>query len=80
MIFLIPGVLENELCKQESSGNMGLYGVYLDIYMKRNMLYFGTGVSLLCLYFDMNLSYVIILFIANYVLTINKWKFLTSSA
>jgi hypothetical protein len=45
-LLLIPGYVELFLIQFENCGNMGLYGVFLDIYVKRNCLYFSTGVLL----------------------------------
>ena len=38
-LMLMPGYVEIFLTQFENSGNMGLYGVFLDIYIKRNWLY-----------------------------------------
>jgi hypothetical protein len=48
---LCPGIVEYLLHKCESVGNMGLYGVYVDIYRKRNLVYFSPAFVGLGYYF-----------------------------
>lgn len=40
--YLIPFKLENRMEKSLCEGNMGLYGLFLSIYYRRNFLYFTT--------------------------------------
>lgn len=75
--FLIPFVVEHYLLKYQAEGNMGKYGVFLEIYIKRNVLYLGIIGSLVLIFVKMYLASFIflMLFIVNYALTINKWYF-----
>jgi hypothetical protein len=75
--FLIPFVVEDYLLKYQAEGNMGKYGVFLEIYIKRNVLYLGIIGSLVLIFIKMYLASFIflMLFIVNYALTINKWYF-----
>lgn len=77
MDYLIPFVVEHYLLKYEAEGNMGMYGVYLEIYIKRNIMYLGTFGSIILLFFKMYTASFIcfMLFIVNYLFTIKKWYF-----
>ena len=48
---LIPCNIEFLLNATQSSGNMGLNGVYLDLYYKRNLFYFSSLAILPCYFF-----------------------------
>ena len=76
--FLIPFVVEHYLLKYQAEGNLGRYGVFLEIYIKRNILYLGVVCSLILLFLKMYLASFIflVLFIVNYSITINKWYFI----
>jgi hypothetical protein len=45
--FLLPNFIEKLLTISNNHGNMALYGVFLDLYYKRNLFY----ISLLSLFF-----------------------------
>jgi len=73
---LCPGIVEYLLHKCESVGNMGLYGVYVDIYRKRNLVYFSPTFVGLGYYFGN--AYIgisaICMCIGLFVYTCNKWR------
>jgi len=76
LCLLCPGVVEYLLHKCESVGNMGLYGVYVDIYRKRNLVYFSPTFVGLGYYFGN--AYIgisaICMCIGLFVYTCNKWR------
>ena len=60
-ILIIPRNVETLL--QLTSGNMGLHGVYLEVYYKRNLLYISLLALLPCYLFGyMNYSVAFVLF------------------
>ena len=75
-LMLMPGYVEIFLTQFENSGNMGLYGVFLDIYIKRNWLYFSTGVLIVS--YPCNFVYYGFLFYLGselvFLHTFNKWS------
>jgi hypothetical protein len=75
-LLLIPGYVELFLIQFENCGNMGLYGVFLDIYVKRNCLYFSTGVLLVSYFY--NLAYYgLILYLCSvawFLHTFHSWS------
>lgn len=76
MLSIIPGNLEYLMESASAYSNMGLYGVYNDIYIKRNYLYSSPifwGVS----YYYGHQNYgiaIFILFLVSFVYTCNKWS------
>jgi hypothetical protein len=73
----IPGNIESILNIQNNNGNMAIYGVFLDIYLKRNLLY----LSLLLFIFFYFLNYflfglfIFLFSLCFYLYTCNKWKY-----
>ena len=76
LYFLMPGHLEYLLQSVNNRGNMGLYGVYNDIYIKRNVLYSSPIYIIVTHYYGYPLYgiFVFILVLASFVHTCNKWK------
>ena len=76
MLFFIPGNLEYLLHIFNGNGNMALYGVYMGILEKRNMVYFSFLIFLLCVYLKYYIFGFFILFISIYLFfdSIYKWK------
>ena len=66
----MPGYLERMLSKTSGMGNMGLNGIYLGLYYRRNFI----GASALLVL--MNINFIWILFFSIYLFFIyfNKWK------
>lgn len=76
LCLLCPGIVEYLLHNSESVGNMGMYGVYLDIYRKRNLVYFSPTFVGVGYYFDhmyIGISSVL-LCIGLFVYTCNEWR------
>jgi len=77
LFFIIPGILESYLHYYNITGNMGLHGVCLELFYKRNLFYFLLFTFLLCYIF--NFYYYILLFFVflSFVLfttSYYKWK------
>jgi hypothetical protein len=73
---LIPFNAENILQACNRIGNMGLYGVFLDIYNKRNMLYFSLTL-LFIEYINNYTIYCLLLVLLSFAAFINsciKWS------
>jgi hypothetical protein len=72
---LIPCNIEVYLYHSECIGNMGLYGVWLDIYIKRNLFY--LSLFILLLNYLLNYTYYGLFFciyaLYLYVKTCNQW-------
>lgn len=73
--FLIPGFLEQLIAQSINCGNMGIYGVLLDYYNKRNLLYFSLFILFLCYLENLMLYGWIFLLITFliYLYTCIKW-------
>jgi hypothetical protein len=65
IVYMKPNVVEDFLTMY--SGNLGMYGVYLGIYLRRNMIYFATLCIILELMFYNELIWY---FIMIYFMTI----------
>ena len=77
LLLVLPFNVEFLLHSANSQGNMGLYGVYLEIYRSRNILYFSLLVLLLCSCFSKYIYYGLLAFIVSlYVFfkSVNNWK------
>jgi len=74
LLSIIPGNLEYILYIYND--NMGMYGMYLEIKQKRNMLYLSFLIFLLSFYFKYYIFGLFILFISLYLFinSIYKWK------
>jgi len=76
IICLTPFTIEMMLRETSNNGNMGMHGVYLDIYNKRNWLYLSW--ALLCLSYPCNYTNCGLLFsgltLTLYTSTIYKWR------
>ena len=76
LYFLMPGHLEYLLESANNQGNMGIHGVYSDIYIKRNALY-CSPIYVIATHYCGYPLYGILVFIAilaSFVYTCNKWK------
>jgi hypothetical protein len=60
----IPSIIDNYLYMAFNSGNLLLYEVFLDLYVKRNLLYFSFGFLLLS-YLYYNIYCGIVLFVIS---------------
>ena len=73
---MIPSVVEQLLKITNNSGNMGLNGVFLELYYKRNLFYFSVF-SLVGFYF-LNCLYIGFIFVCIAFLlffqSYTKWK------
>jgi hypothetical protein len=74
-IFTIPGNIESFLNYSNNNGNMGLHGVYLDIYHKRNLYYFSLIIFAISYFFKYTFYGFLInlLFLYFFLSIINKW-------
>jgi len=76
LLLIIPTFLDNLLYQTNCSGNFGLHGVFLDIYIKRNLFY-GSLFLLFIGYLYNYILYAIILVILSlflFIKSINKWN------
>ena len=69
--YLLPNFIEKLLKECNNNGNMALYGVFLELYYKRNLFY----ISFLSLFFNIRIGLIFIfitfcLFLQSYM----KWK------
>jgi hypothetical protein len=76
LIFLVPGVLENCLQQTENVCNMGLYGVILDIYTSRNIVYLSLFPLLISYFYNYLLlgSGIFLFSLWFYIKKIFFWK------
>ena len=76
MLCIIPGNLDYLLHIFNGNGNMALYGLYMGILQKRNMVYLSFLIFLLCVYLKYYIFGFFILFISIYLFfdSIYKWK------
>lgn len=76
--FLFPGYVEYILNEYQNCGNMGLYGVYLDVYYKRNLFYSSFIISSFSFLFNFYLFGTFYFFISLYLFckTLHKWSWL----
>jgi len=74
-ILCIPGNIEKIMHICQANGNMGLYGLWWDIYNKRNFLYLSLGIFLLFYWWNYWYSgLVIILFgLLLFIKTLMNW-------
>jgi len=74
LLFILPGNLEYVL--HIFNGNMAIYGMYLGIMQKRNLLYLSFFLFLISFYFKYYIFGFFILFISLYLFinSIYKWK------
>ena len=74
--FLIPYILEFYLTKQQNEGNYALYGIFLEIYINRNLVWLCSGLSLLLTFFKYTGFGILILSISliKYFTTIRRWR------
>lgn len=76
-LFLIfPSIINSLLQTQLNEGNMGLYGVFLDLYRSRNIFYFCGVLTVMLVYYSyplIGLFFVLFGFI-NYGLALDRWK------
>jgi len=76
IICLTPFNIECCLTQTTRNGNMGMNGVYLDIYNKRNLFYFSLPV--LCLSYSYNNTIYGLLFsgftLALFTSSVYKWQ------
>ena len=49
-VLLIPGYIEYMLAEMENTGNMGLHGVYLELYLYRTLIYLTPIIFGICGY------------------------------
>ena len=76
--FITPFNIENLLTITSNQGNMGLNGLYLGIYIKRNLLYLSFLILLLSYLFAhkylLFLSFILFMFsLHSFVYYINVW-------
>uniref|UniRef100_A0A6C0HHB5 Uncharacterized protein n=1 Tax=viral metagenome TaxID=1070528 RepID=A0A6C0HHB5_9ZZZZ len=80
LMYMVPGNLEHLIEVSSSYGNMGLTGVYTDIYIKRNILYsspillvisYYYGYTILGLFICMSLF---LSFFVSFICTCYRWK------
>lgn len=75
LFFFLPNFIEQLLRISNSTGNMALYGIFLELYNKRNLFYVSLF-SLIFLYFyNIQLGVILVfvsfcLFLQSYI----KWK------
>ena len=67
---LVPGYLEDMLSMTTSNGNMGLNGIYLGFYYRRNFVWFSG----LLLFFHVNFLTVLLFSFFGFWLYFNKWN------
>jgi hypothetical protein len=72
---IIPTILEKILRIQQNNGNMGLYGIYLDLYLTRNLFYISWCGLIILFYFQLTLFglFLFISFLIFFLYKINKW-------
>jgi hypothetical protein len=81
LYFLIPGNVEQFLNYSNSVGNMGIYGIFLGIYNKRNLFYLSSLLFLLTYlfnYYYLSVFFIICTFFSLllYIKTCFDWKFI----
>jgi len=76
LMFSLPGTLENLMETSSSYGNMGLHGVYRDIYIKRNVLYTSPIVIVVSYHYGYTLLGLLLYlsFYSSFIYTCYKWK------
>lgn len=67
---LIPGMIERLLSETCSMGNMGLNGVYLGLYYRRNFIWVSTSLLLI----NVNCVWLLLFSIYIFWSYFNKWK------
>ncbi len=76
-LYMKPNLVEEFLTTH--SGNLGIYGVYLGIYLRRNMVYFSSLCLILELMFYKELIWYFIMFycmtICMFVTNIYQYRF-----
>jgi len=67
---LIPGFIERMLSSTCNMGNMGINGIYLGLYYRRNFIWGST------LLFFINVNFIWLLFFSIYIFWwyFNKWE------
>ena len=80
MIYLVPFYLENDLRK--SDGNMGLHGLFLSIYYRRNIVYIAAGLCLVSWFFPSIRLISAFVFVCSlyYYFNHRLWKFVYSQS
>jgi hypothetical protein len=76
LLLVLPFNVEFLLRCANNQGNMGMHGVYLEIYRTRNILYFSLLV-LLCSCFSKYIYYGLLAFIVSlyiFLKSVNSWK------
>lgn len=77
-VFLVPTILEDAMTIYINNGNLGMYGLFLGIYDRRNSLYVSKLIYLLLkIYNNDQYCFGIVIFccmLFRYVYYINKWK------
>jgi len=76
LLLVLPFNLEILLHSANSQGNMGMHGVYLEIYRSRNILYFSLLI-LLGSCFLYSIYYGVLVFIVSlyvFLKSVNSWK------
>ena len=80
-ICLIPSVLDRALQHAENFGNMGLYGVFLEIYRLRNIVYISLVILLISYFYNYLLlgSGIFLCSLFFYIKSIYNWRHVINS-
>jgi hypothetical protein len=76
ILLTLPFNIEFLLNNANSQSNMGLYGVYLEIYRTRNILYFSSLLLFISIFYGY-VNYALLAFIASlcvFLRTVHNWK------
>ena len=76
ILLVLPFNMELLLHNANNQGNMGLYGVYLEIYRTRNILYFTLSLLFISFFYGY-VNYALLAVIASlyvFLKVISKWK------
>jgi len=73
---LIPSILDYYLQKSEDCGNMGLYGLFLEIYRLRNIVYLSLLALPISYFYNFFLlgSGIFLCSLGLYIKTIYSWR------
>jgi hypothetical protein len=76
LILITPFNIEHALVQTSNDGNMALHGVCLEIYYKRNLVYFSIPIFILSCAFNYSIYglFLLIFSLLNFIYSCNKWS------
>lgn len=76
VVLLIPTVLEYGLKNYNSEGNMGMYGLMLELYINRNIFYLILIINIFTIYYKYYILALILFTFGflNFSFRVNRWK------